>query len=137
MTLVRLLLATLVLTAAAACGDDEPVTPTQPTPRPTVTEEFTGTLTVNGARTHTFSTGGSGQVLLTLTELTPNSEAEVGVSLGTWNGSSCQIVIARDRATQAAAVIGNAGGAGAYCARVYDAGELRNATDYRMTVVHY
>jgi hypothetical protein len=138
MAVLRLLALIAVLFGAAACGDDEPTTtPTQPTPRPTVTDEFTGSLSVNGGRTHDFVTGGSGQITVTVAELTPNSEAEIGVSLGTWNGATCQIVIARDRATQSAVVIGNAGGAGSYCARVYDAGELRAATDYRLTVVHF
>jgi hypothetical protein len=136
MTIARLLLATLVLAGAAGCGDDTPTTPTQPAPPPTVTEEFTDTLTVNGGRTHAFNTAASGEVRLTIAELTPNSTAEIGISLGTWNGSSCQIVIARDSATQGAEVIGSAGGAGNYCARVYDAGRLQSATGYRITVVH-
>jgi hypothetical protein len=137
MPMIRLLTLVCVLMSAVACGDDEPVTPTAPTPRPEVTVEFTGALGINGARTHDFNTGGSGLITLTVSELTPNSEAEIGVSLGTWNGATCQIVIARDRATQSAQVVGTAGAAGSYCARVYDAGELKAATDYKITVVHF
>jgi hypothetical protein len=142
MPLTRLHAGVLVLSLlalpAAGCGDDEPTTPTEPTPtRPTITQEFSGTLTVNGGRTHEFATTGSGQITVTLTELAPNSQAEIGVSLGTWNGATCQIVIARDRATQSAVVVGAAGGAGSYCVRVYDAGELTATTDYRVTVVHF
>ena len=134
--LIRLLALVLLLVSAAACGDDEPTTPTQPTPLPDVTREFEGTLTINGGRTHDFLTNGSGDITATVTELTPDSSAEIGVSLGTWNGATCQIVIARDRATQTAVVIGRAGGAGSYCLRVYDAGELRATTNYKLTVVH-
>ena len=89
------------------------------------------------ARTHSFDTTSSGQITVTVAELTPNSEAEIGVSLGTWNGATCQIVIARDRATQTAQVVGTAGAAGSYCVRVYDAGELRASTDYKLSVVHF
>ena len=134
--LIRLLALVLLLVAAAACGDDEPAAPTQPTPLADVTEEFTGTLTVNGGRTHPFTTAGSGNITVTVAELTPNSEAEIGVSLGTWNQATCQIVIARDRATTTAVVIGTAGSAGSYCVRVYDAGALSATTDYKLTVVH-
>ena len=137
MPMLRLLALVLLVLPAVACGDDEPVTPTQPTPRAEVTEEFSGTLGINGARTHEFNTGGSGLITLTISELAPDSAAEIGVSLGTWNGATCQIVIARDRATQSASVIGNAGAAGSYCARVYDAGELRAQTQYKLTVVHF
>ena len=134
---IRLIALAILLASSIGCGEDEPTTPTQPTPRPEVTRDFEGMLTVNGARTHSFTTNGSGLITLTVTELTPNSEAEIGVSLGTWNGATCQIVIARDRATQSAAVIGNAGGAGDYCARVYDAGALQAATTYKLKVVHF
>ena len=134
--LIRLIALVVILASAAACGDDEPVTPTQPTALPDISEVFEGTLGVNGGRTHPFNTGGSGTITVTVSELTPNSEAEIGVSLGTWNQATCQIVIARDRATQTAVVIGTAGSAGSYCVRVYDAGELRATTDYKLTVVH-
>jgi hypothetical protein len=137
MNVFRLFALLTVLLGAVACGDEEPITPTQPTPRPEVTQEFEGSLGINGARTHDFTTNGSGQITVTLTELTPNSAAEIGMSLGTWNGATCQIVIARDRASQTAVVIGQAGGAGSYCVRVHDAGELRAPTDYKVRVVHF
>lgn len=122
----------------AGCGDDGPVTPTQPsTPPPTVTTEFSGTLTVNGAATHPFVTGRSGQITVTLTELAPNSAAVIGVSLGTWNGVTCQTVLANDNATQAAQIIGNAGNAGNFCVRVYDVGRLAAPTTYALAVVHF
>jgi len=133
----RMVVLAAMLGASAACGDDEP-TPTEPTPvRTTTTRTFEGTLTVNGARTHDFTATGSGEIRLTLTALAPDSAARIGVSLGTWNGAVCQVVLANDNATQGAVVVGNAGAAGNFCARVYDVGLLSAPTDYSLTVVHY
>jgi hypothetical protein len=126
-----------LLGGTSGCGDDnEPTTPTEPT-RPTTTRTFTGTVTVNGARTHEFNATGSGRIDVTLTSLAPDSAARVGVSIGTWNGSACQIVIANDNATQGTLVAGNASAAGAFCVRVYDVGQLSGAADYTVTVVHF
>ena len=136
MPFIRVCVLISVLAGAAGCGDDTPTAPQQPTQRPTVTEEFTGRLTVNGASTHSFTTG-SGQISVTITELVPDSAAVIGVSLGTWNGAACQIVLANDNATQAGAVLGTASGPGNFCARVYDVGKLAAATEYKVTVVHF
>ena len=54
------------------------------TPDPVfVTETFTGTLTVNGARTHNVFTSATGAVTATLTSLGENPPAKVGFSMGT------------------------------------------------------
>jgi hypothetical protein len=138
MPMIRVLALSLVLAVAVACGDDNPTptTPTTPTPT-TTTETFSDTLNVNGGRTHSFVTGQSGQISVTITELVPDSAAVIGVSLGTWNGATCQVVLANDNATQAAQVLGNAGAAGNFCARVYDVGKLTSSTGYTLTVVHF
>ena len=60
----------------------------------------------------------------------------VGLSLGTWNGTSCQIVLANDKATQAAVVIGTASSAGSLCVRVYDVGNVADPITYEIQVVH-
>ena len=59
---------------------------------PTVTETFTGTLTVNGATTHPFPIDAivGGTVTATLKTIAPDGDSVVGLSLGTWNGSTCQ-----------------------------------------------
>ncbi len=95
-----------------------------------------GRLTVNGAATHSFATG-SGQISVTVTELVPDSAAVIGVSLGTWNGTACQIVLANDNATQGAGILGTASGPGSFCVRVYDVGRLTGPTEYTLTVVHF
>jgi hypothetical protein len=137
MPFIRVCVLMCVLVAAAACGEDTPTAPEQPVQRPTVTEPpIQGRLTVNGAATHPFTTG-SGQISVTVTELVPDSAAVIGVSLGTWNGTACQIVIANDNAAQGAGILGTASGPGAFCVRVYDVGQLKAATEYTLTVVHF
>jgi hypothetical protein len=132
-----LCLAVLVLVGAAACGDDEPTTPTEPT-RPTVTETFPGRVTVNGAQTHGFAAGGSGRIDVTLTSLSPNSAARVGLTLGNLNTlGSCTVFTSNDNATQGTLVSGNASAAGNFCVRVHDVGQLTEPAEYTVTVVHF
>jgi hypothetical protein len=136
MKLLRALLFLSLLVGVSACGDEEtPTTPTAPD-RPLVTKTFTGTLTINDAETHSFASG-SGDMRATLTALSPDSAAFIGLSLGTWNGSACQIIIANDNATQAAAVTGRATTTGSFCVRVYDVGRISAPTDYTITLEHF
>jgi hypothetical protein len=68
----------------------------------------------------------------------PDATQVVGVSLGTWTGSTCQIVIANDRATQSSQLQGSVGLAGLLCARVYDVGTITSGSPvtYELTVRH-
>lgn len=139
MAFIRVCVLICALVGAAACGDDTPTAPEQPVQRPTVTEPpIQGRLTVNGAASHSFSTG-SGQISVTVTELVPDSAAVIGVSLGTWNAlaNTCQIILANDSATQGAGILGTASGPGNFCVRVYDVGKLAAPTEYTLTVVHF
>jgi hypothetical protein len=118
------------------CGDDDPVTLPTPPVQPTVTETFTGTLTINGAITHSFVTGSFGTVTSTLTVVTPDTTV-LGMALGTWNGISCQLIIAADKAAVNTSVIGNVSSVGNLCVRLYDAGgTLTEPTSYEVQVVH-
>jgi hypothetical protein len=129
--------AVILAVAAAACGgDDPPPIPTAPTGPTSVTVSFNGTVSRNGANTHPFTTD-AGIVTATISVLSPDSTAIIGFTLGTWNGISCQTVIANDRATQGTPVIGTASGSGDLCIRLYDAtGELAGPTAYEVQVVH-
>ena len=127
------LAATLVL---AGCGDDSTTnTPTGPTPV-AVTETFSGTLNPNGGITHSFVVQQAGNVTATLTIVTPEGMT-IGLSLGTWNGQACQIILANDNAVQGNTVVGSATSTGSFCARVYDVGKLTGLTDYELSVTHY
>ena len=137
--MVRLSSTALTLAAAlllAGCGDDtESNTPTAPTPV-AVTESFSGSLNPNGGITHPFAVQQTGSVSATLSVVTPQGTT-IGLSLGTWNGQSCQIILANDNAVQGISIVGTATSTGSFCARVYDVGKLTSLTDYELSVSHY
>ena len=128
-------LAAFVILGAAAC--DEDTTPNTPsTPTPTVTESFTGTLNKNGAQTFSFTVAATGQVTATITELS-SSTVPVSLSLGNWNGTTCQVVLANDNAVQGTFVTGTMSASGNLCLRLSDAsGNLEAAVTFKVDVVH-
>ncbi len=120
---------------ATACGDDDPL-PSDPTPPTSITETFSESLNPNGGRTHEFAVDRAGDVVATLTGLTPDTET-IGLGIGTWNGVTCNIIIANDKAALNASVIGSATGTGMLCVRLYDVGTLTAPVDYTVTVQHF
>jgi hypothetical protein len=128
------LLLVLAAGGAAACENNATTTPT--TTVPTTTDTFSGTVTVNGAVTHLFSATQRGTVSATLTTMDPDASQTVGVSLGTWNGTSCQTILANDQATVGAGVLGLVSGLGNLCLRVYDVGKLNRSENYDVQVSH-
>ena len=129
----------VLVLALAACGDDEPLTPTNPTPPPTFTENFSGTLNRNGGQTHSFSSQASGTVTATLLSVAPDPEVVIGFSLGTWNGSLCQVILRKDSAKQGDVITGAVSSFGSLCVSVYDAAANVPAAQpvaYEVQVVH-
>src|SRR5688572_33438127 len=94
----RLVPLAVLLLIVSGCGSDDPGdTPTDPGPVQKV-DSFSGLLTLNGAVTHPFSVTAVGSMIATLADLKPadpafpaESAGPVGLALGTWNGSICQI----------------------------------------------
>ena len=121
----------------SACGNDLTTTPTDTTPPPATTKVFSGTIDRNGAFTHPFTAARSGSVTVTLSALNPDNTLTIGLSLGTWNGESCQTVIARDSTVVGNSIVGTASSSGNFCIRVYDAASrLTEPTSYDVQVVH-
>ena len=118
------------------CSSNLDLAPTDTTTRNTTNETFAGTLTLNGAATYPFASGAS-TVSATLSALAPDSTVVVGLSLGTWNGTACQVVLANDKATQGTVVVGNASTSGNLCVRIYDVGSLVQSQSYQIDVVHF
>ena len=121
--------------SAAACDDenDPPTTPN--TPPPTVTESFTGSLNPGGGGvTFAFTVAANGQVTATLVELS-SSAVPVSLSLGNWNRSVCQVVLANDNAVQGTFVTGSMSAAGSLCVRL-GSGNLESPVTFRVDVVH-
>ena len=122
--------------SASACDSDDPTGPTEEAPV-AVTETFSGTVTLNGAVRHEFVTQRAGTVTATFGTLSPDSTAVLSVSLGTWNGQSCQAIISRDDMTSGGSVVGTAS-AGNFCVRVSDPnGRVAQPISYEVNVTHF
>jgi hypothetical protein len=132
------ILTTMLLAAAlgAACGDDPPTTPSEPEPV-AVSETFSDILNPNGARTHPFVVERAGSVTAIINGLAPDAAVVVGLSLGTWNGIACQVILANDNAQAGQTLTGSATGTGGFCVRVYDTGRLTQNAEYSVTVTHF
>ena len=140
----RALLLIPILGVAAACGSDNTSsTPTGPTTLPTVlTETFSGTLLKNAAYTHPFAVTDAGDVsvfLITSADAAhpDNNSVPIGVSLGTWNGAACAVVIANDNVSPGSSITGRATAAGNLCVRVYDVGFVPGSSNYELLIDHY
>ena len=132
-----------LLTVLAGCGSSNTSTGTLPTTLPTVlTETFSGTLVKNSAYTHPFTVSDAGDVSIFVlisadTQNPDNNAVPVGVSLGTWNGNTCSIVIAKDNVLPGDTLSGRATAAGNLCVRVYDIGFVPSGLSYELLIDHY
>jgi len=140
---MRTLAVVVAVAAAAGCGgNDTTTTPTTPTPTAPVTETFSGTLNVNGAAAFPFTVSAGGLITASMAALapsdgsTPEVAPSVGLSLGTWNGTSCATILSNEAAFQGQQLIGQATASGSLCLRLYDTGKLTDAVAYTVTVVH-
>ena len=146
----RALLVAVAVVASACDNNNSFSTPTGPTTPPTVlTETFSGTLFKNAAYTHPFTVTDSGDVTVFLLQSVdpahPDNDAvRIGVSLGTWNGVSCAIVIAKDSVmpvttdnSSQGTLTGRATAAGNLCVRVYDVGFVAGSANYELLIDHY
>ena len=133
MVLNRRLLA-IVLLACAVLGCDDENVPTAPTPNPTVTETFQGTVAASGAATHSFSVAASGTVKATLTAIGTDNTLVVSFALGNWSTDACSVVLANDAATGGAVLSGTMTGAGTLCARVSDVGNIQQGQTAGYTI---
>jgi hypothetical protein len=132
-----LVLAAGLAAALAACGGNNPTIPTPPANPPTITDTFSGTLNKNGAVIHSFTVAAAGSVSATLTDLAPDSTQPIGMSLGTWNGAACTLVIANPGATKGTAISGQVNSVGNFCVMLNDAaGTLPDRVTYTVTVTH-
>jgi hypothetical protein len=131
-------LTALILVAALGAGgcsssDTTTTTPTTPSLGP-LTDTFTGTLIVNGAQSFPFAVTAGGTVAATVVSVQPDVTLVIGLSLGTWNGANCAIVLSNDSATQGSTITGTASNAGNLCVRIYDVGHVTAASPAAYTV---
>jgi hypothetical protein len=127
----------LVALSFVACDSQDPFEiPTSPSPPVIVTQTFSGRVTPNGAQTHTFGTQASGSVTATLKFLVPDPSVPMGFALGTWNGTSCSLVIAKTDAVESTVLIGAVSALGSLCVYIHDVGNLTAPTEYEIEVLH-
>ena len=138
MNRLRLLALALAVTAVA-CSNSNSTTTTTTAPTTTTSNEYTGTLTQNGAATYPFAVLASGRIAATIVSLSPDSTVLVGFGIGVWDGAACDASpgIWQDKATQGSSVIGTVTQSGSLCVRIYDSqGTLTEPTDYDIQVTH-
>ncbi len=138
---VRSVLLAVAVLVMGACSNDTLSSLTTPTTPTTFTDTFTGTLSRNGAFTHSFTTASLGGITATLVALAPTSTQIVGMSLGVWTGSTCSTSPATGGASSDVASTGssitlNATAAGSLCVRLYDVGFITEPVLYTLQVQH-
>lgn len=125
-----------LMLAVSACESALDSIATTPDPV-AVTETFSGSVNINGASTHTFFTTATGEVTATLTSLGENPPTQVGISLGTYAGSTCSLVLTNDKAVVTSVVSGVVTTlGGSLCVRIYDVGSLTASVPYEIRVDH-
>jgi hypothetical protein len=130
------LAAAATVTLAGCSSDTTSVTTPSVT---TSTETFSGSLTQSSTVIHAFSVTTKGSVTVSLTAVSPLSTMALGVSLGSWSGTTCSSTLAenKDARSGATALTGTAA-SGDYCVRVYDSGNVPSdwTVAYTVDVVH-
>jgi hypothetical protein len=102
-------------------------------------ETFGGTLPVGGSRFFSFTVPRSGLITLTLVSLTQAGEAtsaQVLLSLGAPRGTDCPALDARVAGVDVVPQLSLQPQPGVYCARIADSGQLTDAVDFSINIVH-
>jgi hypothetical protein len=129
---------------AVGCGSGPTAaSPTTPTPAaPAVTETFTGTLAVGGARFYSFSISVYGTVNATLAGIGGSgvpSTVEVNLGIGTPSGSTCSSTPTPVQVSGDAGVttlVTATEQPGVYCVIISDAGNLFSPANFTVTIDH-
>ena len=135
---VRRKLVPLVLCLLAATACNNATSSTAPTTPPsTITETFPpASVNTNGAVTFTFAVSVAGPVTATLQTVSPDPTVVMGLDLGTWNGTACQIIIPNENAMQGTSVGAVISSAGNLCVRVYDVGHVAHPEAVNVIATH-
>ena len=139
-------LASIVAIGLAACGS-EADTPTSPSTTsttttiasPTVSEDFTGTVTVGGAAFYSFSVEQNGTVNVTLTAVSGSgvpSTAWLGLGIGIPSGEDCPASSSVNTPPGSTVQLTGTYAPGIYCARVTDIGNLFAPAQFAVTIAH-
>ena len=118
----------------SACDNGPDIT--VPTPVE-VTEKFTGTMTLNGAISHSFIAQTAGRSSAEITAIDP-AGSFIGFQLGTWSGAVCTAVLSNDAGTLSSVLQATTQSSASLCVRLHDPnGILVDKTvTYTVKVVH-
>jgi hypothetical protein len=131
---LRLLALLLMAGAASACGGNAAalIAPTLPA----ATDTYSGTMTHNGGFDYPFSSTQAGTVTASYVSIGTDNSIALGLALGTWNGSTCSILLVNDNVTVGVVVSGAVSGAASLCVRVFDVGFVSDPLSYQVQVLH-
>jgi hypothetical protein len=135
------LLAACALASGCTSGDTASTVPTQPSSfaPPTMTETFTGTLTLFGTDSHPFDVPVPGEVDITLKSTDPVVTTPITLSIGlpssTVVGQCATISSVSATASNVPQITGHAL-AGKFCVSLSDGGTLSDSVTYTVIVAH-
>jgi len=101
----------------------------------TTTDTFNGTVTSTGFDSHSFTVSKTGDVVATLTALSPQTTITVGFGLGQPTSTGCSLYSYSESA-RIGTVLSGTIDAGTYCVTVYDVGNIQGSDTYTLTVMH-
>jgi hypothetical protein len=135
--LALLTLTALVSVAIGACKKTSTASPTTPTPV-TTTETFSGSFPQLGSAVHTFTVAANGTMTLTVTSVAPLTTMAIGVGIGSWDGTTCNVISKNDNARPGVTALTGTAVAGNFCSKVYDSGNVPDGwtVTYTIQVVH-
>jgi len=128
-------LVTLMAWGLSACNSS----PTAPVGNEVIVENFEGTLT-GGSVVVTFVVGQRGTVSVLLRNAFQSAtslQITLGMAVGSWDGTTCELLVKNDASTFNTAISGSAL-PGNYCATLYDVGNIGgNPVAYAIEVQHF
>ena len=138
---------TLAVIVGVACNGETPTSPSTTTDTSTnttaatpvtVTEEFSGRLSVGGSSFFSFTTTQTGTIALTLTGVSGQnvpSTVWLGLGIGVPNAEDCVTSASVNTAAGSSSQISGSYNAGVYCARVHDIGNLFAPANFNVSIV--
>jgi len=129
-------IAATIALMAVACAD--PVAPNAPIPvAATITENFSGTLTIGGTDLFTFTVNQPGGLKVTLSSIVPSAAVQLSVGTPSTATGVCEPLNGLTAvAGPDAQISGTATVPGSFCVSVSDVGNLVEAVNFTVLVLH-
>jgi hypothetical protein len=133
---MKLMVGTICAIALACAACSDPAAPPAPSVSgATVTDTFSGTLTVGGSNFHPVTVQQVSRFLVTLTSVAP--AAALGISVGTLGNGICAPLSSSPAVVPGGtAALSGTALAGSLCVTVFDVGNLVEPVTYTISVAH-